>query len=603
MSEREKTQFLRRALCLGILQLALVVVLVARMYYLQIFNGPYYQVLAEENRIATRPLMPLRGQIYDRHGTVLAQNETSFRLVLVTDKREEIKEDLETLAGLISLSAEEKEETLKAVRKKRGLDAFIIKDNLTWEEVSAIELHGTELPGISVEIGSVRKYPKEASGAHLLGYISSPSEKEQTDDPMLTIPGLKVGKGGLEKYFDHRLRGILGHSAFEVNARRKIVREVAQVPSQVGEDIHVTLDARLQAAAQEILSSHESATAIVIDIRNGDILALVSTPSFDPNLFPAGISHQAWHALQENPYVPLTNKALSGCYPPGSTVKLLVALAALESGVIDKNTTVQCNGHVFVGTHKFHCMRHHGPVNVSRAIAESCDVFFYEIVKKVGIERLSEVYQALGLGEGGLEDFPHHRKGFVPTRAWKKEKKKAPWTVADTVQASIGQGYVLATPLELAVAVARLAGGGKRLVPRLEGKESVVAASEMGYDPKNLQIILNAMSDAVNTPQGTAFRGRIAVPGREMAGKTGTSQVRRITLKQRKAGQTKTMHLPWKYREHALFVGFAPVQAPRYAIAVVIEHAGGSGPAVQAARDILLEAQRLEKENMQENTP
>lgn len=598
MLEKENTQFLRRILFLGILQLILIILLLGRMYYLQIFEGSYYRLLAEGNRIATRPLIPLRGQIYDRKGIPLAQNETSFRLVLLTDKKDEIEETLETLSNLITLLPEEKEETLKMVRKKRGLDSLIIKDNLTWDEVSAIELHTADLPGISVEVGSVRKYPELFRGAHLLGYVAAPSEKEQEEDPMLSIPGLHMGKVGLEKYFDSRLRGIPGHSAFEVNAKRKVVRELHQVPSVIGEDIHLTIDAELQAYAQETLSVHESASAVVIDIQNGDILALVSSPSFDPNLFPQGISHKDWHELRDNPYVPLTNKAVSGLFPPGSTVKLFVALAALESGVIDKETTVYCPGYTYVGNHKFHCWckEGHGTVNLSRALSESCDVFFYEIAKRVGVDRLATLFRDVGLGTGGLEGFPHSKKGLVPDKNWKQVSKHEKWTVSDTIQMSIGQGYMLATPLELAVAIARLASGGKRLIPRLEG-QGPITFPDMEFDKKHIEALLADMDATCNTPPGTAFPRRIPIVGMEMGGKTGTSQVRRITMEQRKAGQTKTAHLPWKYREHGFFVGFAPIHTPRYAIAVLVEHAGGSGPAVQAARDILLKAQLLEKEN------
>ncbi|MDI9641006.1 penicillin-binding transpeptidase domain-containing protein [Geitlerinema splendidum] len=302
----------------------------------------------------------------------------------------------------------------------------MVKDGLTWEEVSAIELHATNLPGISLEVGSRRHYPLLSEGAHILGYVASPSEKEEEEDPTLAIPGLKVGKVGLEKYFDQRLRGTLGYRAFEVNARRKIVRDLNQNESVPGEDIHLTLDERLQKYASEVLSEYESASAVVLDIQSGEILALVSTPSFDPNLFPLGISHHDWGELRDNPYVPMTNKAISGLYPPGSTIKMFVALAALESGVIDKNTAVYCPGYFYVGDHPFHCWKKHGhgSINVSNAISESCDVFFYEIAKRVGIDRLSATFKSIGLGEGGLEGFPHCKKGLVPTKEWKKDKKK-----------------------------------------------------------------------------------------------------------------------------------------------------------------------------------
>jgi penicillin-binding protein 2 len=595
MSRDENATFLSRALFLGILQIGLVLILFGRMYYLQIFEGSHYRLLAEGNRIFSRPLVPLRGHIYDRNGSILVENETSFRLLLLVDKKKDIESTLAALEEVITLSPEEKEEILKKVGKKNSIDAIVIKDGLTWEEVSAIELHAADLPGISLEVGARRHYPLLSEGAHVLGYVASPSEKEEEEDPILTIPGLKMGKVGLEKYLDQRLRGTPGYQAFEVNARRKIVRDLNQSESIPGEDLHLTLDGRLQKYASEVLSEYESASAVVIDIQSGEILALVSTPSFDPNLFPLGISHHDWGALRDNPYVPMTNKAISGLYPPASTVKMFVALAALEAGIIDKSTTVHCPGYFYVGNHPFHCWKKqgHGPINVSNAISESCDVFFYEIAKRVGIDRLSATFKTVGLGEGGLEGFPHCKKGLVPTKEWKKDKKNANWTLSDTIMTSIGQGYMQASPLELAVATARLV-RGKKVFPHLEKGEQL-SFENLGFNPEHLELIKEAMANTTNSPEGTAFFGRIQQEGKEMAGKTGTSQVRRITLEQRRAGITKTGHLAWKYREHGLFVGYAPVHNPRYAIAVVVEHGGGPRGATQAARDILLKAQLLEE--------
>lgn len=598
MSREENTNFLPRALFVGILQISLVMILFGRMYYLQIFEGSHYHLLAEGNRIFSRPLVPLRGQIYDRNGCVLVENETSFRLLLLVDRKKDIESTLTALEEVISLSAEEKEEILKKVGKKHSIDAIVLKDGLTWEEVSAIELHAADLPGISLEVGARRHYPLLSEGAHVLGYVASPSEKEEEEEPILAIPGLKTGKVGLEKYFDQRLRGTPGYRTFEVNARRKIVRDLSQNESIPGEDIHLTLDGRLQKYASEVLSEYESASAVVLDIQSGEILALVSTPSFDPNLFPLGISHHEWGKLRDNPYVPMTNKVISGLYPPGSTIKMFVALAALEAGIIDKTTTVHCPGYFYVGDHPFHCWKKHGHgfINVSNAISESCDVFFYEIAKRAGIDRLSATFKAVGLGEGGgLEGFPHCKKGLIPTKEWKKDKKNANWTLSDTIMTSIGQGYMQASPLELAVVIARLV-GGKKVIPHLEGRENP-SFENLEFNPEYLKLIKEAMANTTNSPSGTAFFGRIQQEGKEMGGKTGTSQVRRITLEQRRAGQTKTNHLAWKYREHGIFVGYAPIHNPRYAIAVVVEHGGGPRGAIQAARDILLKAQLLEEEN------
>ncbi|MBL8675994.1 MAG: penicillin-binding protein 2, partial [Alphaproteobacteria bacterium] len=354
MSRKENSNFLSRALFVGILQIGLVMILLCRMYYLQIFEGSRYHLLAEGNRIYSRPLIPLRGQIYDRNSNILVGNETSFRLLLLVDKKKDIENILNTLEEVITLSPEERENILKKVGKKHNIDAIVVRDSLTWEEVSAIELRAADLPGISLEVGARRHYPLLSEGAHVLGYVASPSEKEEEEDPTLTIPGLKIGKVGLEKYFDQRLRGTPGYRAFEVNASRKIVRDLNQNDSIPGENIHLTLDGRLQKYVSEVLSEYQSASAVVLDIQSGEILALVSTPSFDPNLFPLGISHHNWKELQDNPYVPLTNKAISGLYPPGSTVKMFVALAALEAGIIDKKTTVHCPGYFYVGNHPFH---------------------------------------------------------------------------------------------------------------------------------------------------------------------------------------------------------------------------------------------------------
>lgn len=598
MVEKENAQFLRRVLFLASFQFICVMILLGRMYYLQIIEGPYYHLLAEGNRITTRPLLPARGQLYDRQGLPLAQNETSFRALLLADKKDKVEETLENLSTLISLTPKEKEDTLRVVKKKGWLDALILKEDLSWEEVSAIELYTADLPGISVEIGSLRCYPEKHIGAHLIGYVAAPSEKDQEEDKSLNIPGLKVGKQGLEKHFDKRLRGTPGYSAFEVTAKRKIVRELYQVPSVPGEDITLTLDKRLQSYTQEVLSSYESASAVVLDLRTGGILALVSTPSFDLNLFLPGVSHENWQALANNPYFPLINKAISGLYAPGSTVKPFVALAALQLGVIDKNTTIYCPGYMYIGNHKFHCWRKggHGNVNVSRAITESCDVFFYEVAKKVGIDRLASFYSEIGLGTGGIGDFPQSKSGLVPTKDWKKTKKNATWTISDTIQVSIGQGYMLATPLELALAMARLASGGKKIIPHLEKQADIPPFQDMDYDRQHIETILEAMYNTTNAPNGTAYVWRIPYVGKEMAGKTATTQVRRITLQQRQMGQTKTTHLPWKYREHGLFIGYAPAHDPRYAIAVVVEHAGGASLSTKAARDILSKAQFLETE-------
>lgn len=578
--------FLRRLVFLIAAVCVLAFILVGRMYYLQIFEGQHFRSLAEGNRIALQPIVSLRGEVYDRNGVSLALNKATFRVSLIKDRNSDVEQALEMLERYIHFTPEEKEKVLTKSKKKQGLEPLILKDHLTWKEVSLLELNQEDLPGLFVEVGHMRYYPREELAAHLLGYVSAPSEKEQEEDPVLTIPDLPVGKVGIEKQLDVDLRGIPGHKQLEVNAGRKVVREISHFPAKPGKTLKLTIDARLQEYISECLTEHESGSVVVMDVHNGDVLALVSHPTFDPNLFVDGISHVNWRSLMDNPYVPLTNKAVAGTYAPGSTLKMLAVLAALESGVVNENTTVFCPGHMYVGNHKFHCWRKggHGPVNAKKAIVQSCDVYFYEVAKKLGIERLNNMFMTFGLGEKHLIKFPHEKYGLIPTREMKKAKTGYNWTVTDTILTIIGQGYMLATPMQLAVMASRLA-TGKEVQPRLVRSDEDVDFSSIGIQPDNLHLVQQAMGDVVNRPGGTAYRHHL--DGAEYAGKTGTSQVRRISMAERQQNLTRTDHLDWKYREHGLFVAYYPLEEPRYAISVVLEHVGGSSKAAKVAHDIL----------------
>jgi len=594
----DEFQFQRRLGFLTLFMTCCFLVLIVRMYALQVYEGEHYRALAEGNRIALQPNIPLRGQIFDRMGTPIALNKAVFHLDLFMVKRKELDQAFENLKPWVSFTDEEKADIKKKSLQRKGLDPLRLKDNLSWRDVSAIELNLSHLPGISIGVGYLRYYPQNHQAAHAVGYVSAASPKDQEADPMLEIPGIAVGKTGLEKQLDQSLRGIPGYKQLEVNAARYVVKQLSDEASEPGQDLNLSIDLRLHTYINDLLADHKSASVVVLDVETGEIIAFVSYPAFDPNLFVDGISHSNWRMLMDDAYVPLTNKVVAGVYPPGSTLKMLMALAGLETGVINPNSHFHCPGYMYVGNHKFHCYKKHGhgTMKVADAITQSCDVFFYELSKRIDVDDIHRIYTEFNLGETVLEGFPHERSGLVPTRAW-KAKHGGKWTITDNVLISIGQGSMLSTPLQLAVASARLA-TGKKVVPNFQKGGSGAVFDEMSFDPKTMNLLQKSMMDVVNDQRGTAYRWRLSAQKSntllKMAGKTGTSQVRRITLAQRKAGQTKTTGLPWKYREHGLFIGFLSYEdKPRYAFAVVIEHASSSSKAANVARDVALKLEEL----------
>ena len=438
------------------------------------------------------------------------------------------------------------------------------------------------------------------------------AREEIGGDPLLELPGFRIGKAGVEKVHDLKLRGTGGSSQVEVNAFGHVIRELTRQEGQAGEEVALTIDLELQKMASRRFGDESGAT-VVLDIHNGDILTMVSTPGFDPNAFNKGLSTEEWRALTNNPRAPLTNKAIHGQFSPGSTFKMAVLLAALEKGAIRPENRIHCSGEMKLGDATFHCWKKHGHgwMDAFNGLTQSCDVYFYEVAKRTGIERIAAMARRLGFGSLSGVDLPGEQKGLVPDREWKKRTMNAPWHKGETVLTGIGQGYLLTTPLQLAVMMARLVNGGFALAPRLT-RPGPVAASELPQDPVtpslvpgpaefeslgltalHLALVRKAMEAVVNSPVGTAFRARIKKKGREMGGKTGTVQVRRITKAEREQGVLKNKDLPWKERDHAMFIGFAPIDKPRYAVAVVVEHGGGgSSVAAPIARDILAEAQQ-----------
>ncbi len=596
--------FARRALLVGGAQLGLMSLLAGRMYYLQVVEADRYKTLAEDNRINLRLLPPPRGQIVDRFGRALARNQQNFRVVLVREHSPEVEKTLDLLGEVIELSDHDRKRVLRDVGRRRGFVPVRVRDNLTWAEVARVEVHSPDLPGISIEAGETRDYPFGEPMAHAIGYVAAVAEKDLTGDPLLELPGFRIGKSGTERQYDLLLRGTAGTSQIEVNAFGRVIRELNRQEGKPGNELVLTLDTGLQGYVHQRLMSERSAAAVVMDVQNGDVLALSSVPSYDPNLFNLGISNSDWAALNNNPLHPLTNKSINGNFAPGSTFKMVVALAAMEAG-ISPAYRAYCPGFMKLGNAKFHCWKRpgHGWLEMTGAIQQSCDVFFYDVARKVGVDKIAEMARRLGLGAETGIDLPHERGGTIPTKAWKEAVIGEAWQGGETLITAIGQGFVLTTPLQLATMTARLA-TGRAVVPRLargiraeeptEGAEAVAEPQfpSLGINERYLSVIHKAMDLVINHKRGTAHKYRIEQEGWEMAGKTGTSQVRRISLAERRAGVTKNEQLPWRRRDHGLFVCFAPIDRPRYACAVVIEHGGGSKYAAPVARDIMLETQR-----------
>lgn len=598
--------FSRRVAILGGGKLALLGLLAGRMYQLQVVESDRYTTLAEENRINLRLLPPPRGRILDRYGRPLAINQENYRVSLVAEQVQDVDAILDALSRIISLGDHERQRILRKVRRRRGFVPVTVRENLQWEDVSRIEVNAPDLPGLSIEVGQSRQYPFAHDFSHVLGYVAAVSEKEVTGDPLLELPGFKIGKNGVERVFDRNLRGKAGNSQVEVNAVGRVIRELSRQEGQPGDDLRLTIDRDLQKLAADRLKKEKSAAAVVMDIHNGDVLVLSSVPGFDPNEFVTGLSSRSWRRLVNDPHTPLINKAISGLYAPGSTFKMVVALAALEANIVRPDHRVFCRGFTQLGNARFHCWKKHGHgwQDIYDAHKNSCDVYFYDIAKRIGVDRIAAMARKLGLGEKTGVDLPSEKGGVIPTRAWKKALIGTPWQQGETLVSGIGQGFILTTPLQLAVMTARLANGGEAVTPRLvrperiDGKDDTPKFKKLAISRASLDVIRDGMNQVTNEHGGTAYRARISEKGMEMSGKTGTAQVRRISKAERETRVLKNHERPWRERDHALFVGYAPSDDPRYAVAVVVEHGGGgSKVAAPIARDLLLATQKRDPSN------
>jgi penicillin-binding protein 2 len=590
----------RRGLLLGGSMAAVVAVLGARMRHMQVDQADEFRLLAEDNRISIRLIPPARGLIMDRNGKLIAGNEQNYRVVISRDDAGNVEDVLNRLSGILPISAEDFERALKEARRRSPLP-IIVADRLSWEDVSKVAINAPALPGVAPEFGLSRIYPRDSDFAHVVGYVGPVSDNDlaklESPDPLLQTPKFQIGKIGVETWMEGDLRGKAGNRRVEVNAVGRVMRELGRQEGLAGGDVQLTIDADVQNYTQARLGD-ESAAAVIMDVNNGDLIAVVSAPSFDPNLFVRGISHNDYNALTQNDHRPLANKSVAGAYPPGSTFKMVTALAALEAGVATTSSSVNCPGHLEVGGRRFHCWsrRGHGRVDLDRALSESCDVYFYDLALKVGIDKIAEMGRKLGLGVRHEIPMSAITEGLMPDKAWKQDRYGTEWRIGDTVNASIGQGYVLTSPLQLAVMTARLA-TGKSVAPRLVQSVNGVAqpfdaGQPIGLTPDMLDAVHRGMYAVCNSQRGTAYSSRVDDKSLKISGKTGTSQVRNISAAERARGVISNADLPWDRRDHALFVGYAPFDAPRYAVAVVVEHGGGgSTAAAPIGRDLLLRAQ------------
>ena len=591
--------FTRRALAVLAGQTAVLGLLSARLYQVQVTEGRRYATRARQNSISLRMIAPVRGRILDRGGVVLAGNKQAWRALLIAEQSHDIDRTLDRFSRIVPLDTRARARIRRDVAQNRRFIPVLVADFLTWDQMARIEAAAPRLPGIVIDVGQTRVYPFGPDFAHVVGYVAPPTPADVARDPALALPGMRVGRTGVERFRERDLQGQAGSVQLEVDAAGRVIRELARDGGVPGADVTLTLDAGLQRLAMRRLAGL-SASAVVLDARDGAVLAMASTPSFDPGLFDTGVSEAQWKAWITDPMAPLIDKAAVGVYAPGSTFKPGVALAALSAGAITPTTTFFCPGYFQLGNRKFYCWKRggHGTVDVHTALQQSCDVFFYHTALQVGMDRIAAMTHRLGLGVRLPLDLPLQARGLVPTPAWRRAHGH-PWVLGDTALAGIGQGFVQVTPLQLATYVARVATGravaphvaasiGGRVLPGGVASDWPL----LDIPQPALKAVHDGLAAVVNTPLGTGWTVRLPPAlGVRMAGKTGTAQVTGVSQAERLAGGFHSSQLPWKLRPNALFIAFAPVTAPRYATAVVVAHGNeGAEAAAPIARDLMVAA-------------
>jgi len=573
-------RFSRRSFVIGGIQGGVGLLLAARMGYLAVAENEKYEMEAESNRVNLTLIPPRRGWILDRNGAPLASNRADFRVDVIPERMENLDREVGTLGMLLRLDEAQVQDLKDKIAKAQGFQAVEVASGLAYDDFAAVTLRLPELPGVVPQRGFSRHYPTGPSVGHLIGYVGTAAREEYEKEkiPLLVTPGFKLGKDGLEKEYEQVLRGEPGARRVEVTAGGKIVRDLEAREDVQGNPIHLTIDGPLQDYAARRLGL-ESGSVVVMDCLTGDLLCMASMPSFDPNSFSDGIGRVEYKMLTDDDHVPLRNKILKGLYPPGSTVKPMVAMSFLEAG-LDPLETTSCGGGLRVGNRVFHCWNRggHGTVDMAKGIYQSCDVYFYHFAQQIGMEAIAPMARRLGMQEKFSLPVADQFFGTVPDPSWLRRKHGRDWAAYDTVNATIGQGFMLANPLQLGVMAARLATGNK-VVPRLILDKGKPRFADLGFHGNHAETVRNAMNEVVNGA-GTAGRARLPIDGVQMAGKTGTAQVVSLNVGGGKGGS-------WKYRDHGLFIFFAPFDRPRYAGAVVIEHGGGSGAAYPIARDVM----------------
>lgn len=575
----------RRAFLIGIGKLGLLSFLGVRMFYLQLIKSEEYKTLSDKNRINFVVIPPARGRIYDLEGNILATNQACFQLLIDRNSGVKYLDELALISQILNLSLE-KQNYIKQKIKKSGRHApLMILDQLDWQQVSLIEEQKQKLASIFIDIGYSRFYPFSEVTCHLIGYTGRMNEQEKNEQSIYNISDFNIGKSGIEKYYEHKLRGEFGYKKVEVNAFGKQVREITNVASKSGADIHLNIDVNLQKQIQPYLNQ-QGCSAIVMDVTNGNILILAASPVFESNNF-SKLSDDYWSSLTNDPYKPLINKTVQNCYPPGSVFKIITVLAALESG-IKADKTFFCNGASVLGTNSFRCWNHHGhgALDMLGAIKHSCNIYMYELSRIIGGDKILETARKFGFGSKTGIDLTPESSGFVPSKEWKKQKLKDPWTIGDTFNLAIGQGFTTVTPIQLARFITAIA-SGKLYTPQIVKNDSELQPKfqQICIDPQNIKIIQEGLYNTVNVTGGTAYYNRILGENRQLAGKTGTSQVQ---AKASAKDDLSRESIAWERRNHGLFIGFAPYHSPKYSITIFVDHGGGgSRAAAPIARKIM----------------
>jgi penicillin-binding protein 2 len=584
----QRTQFSRRALLIGLGQAGAFGILSTRLYQLQVVDESRYALLAEENRINLQVLAAERGRLLDRYGEVLADNKEGYRAEIVPSLAGDVRGVLQRLSRIVAIGAEDQERYVQRARRQPVNIPIIVASDLTWEQLAQINLLAPQLPGVRTESAGRRRYFHGRTVGHIVGYVGSVDRAALDDDPVLRLPGIRIGKTGVERGMDEALRGGGGTVKQEVDVRGRIIRILERSEPLPGRDVAITIDTKLQERVLQRLSRERRAASVIMHVDSGEVVAMGSVPTFDPNDIVTGLNDRGWNRLQSARDDPMTNRALRGLYPPGSTFKMVTALAALEAGIIDLKEKITCEGRLEYAGQNFRCWNRsgHGNCDMHRALRESCDVYFYEIARRTGIGAIAAMARRLGHGQVFDCGMSQQKRGIVPDADWKRGRFNRPWLGGETLLAGIGQGYVLSTPLQLAVMMARLA-TGRAITPAFVRPEPGDPKRDMpllGVRPEWLAAMRRGLHAVVNESGGTGSKARAEDEGFTVAGKTGTSQVSRFS------SDTAQNDLRWELRDHALFVAYAPSERPRYAIATIVEHGGGGGStAAPLTKDLLVE--------------